>query len=211
MLQVNDISPLITAFQNTYNFHIGHEFFGTIRKQQSHNHIGSTLKKAIFSVIQENKTKELVLCILCVGNEKGGSASLLFIWNKHCYIFDPHSRNSCGLLVDSGTSILASLKSRKNMILHICLINSLSQCSRQNPTDLYSMCVVSFNQVNIQMQNYFVSQKYQFLKSNLLQNYFMKKKPVKSERFETENKNSLHKQDIAKKKKRQSRKVETVS
>ena len=58
--QVNDISPQITAFQNTYNFHIGCEFFGTIRKQQSHNHIGSTLEKATFSVIQENKTKDLI-------------------------------------------------------------------------------------------------------------------------------------------------------
>ena len=61
------------------------------------------------------------------------------------------------------------------MILHIHLINSLSQCSRQNTTDLYSMCVVSFDQVNIQMQNYFVDQKYQFLKSNMLENYFTKK------------------------------------
>ena len=91
MLQVNDISPQITAFQNTNNFHIGHEVFGTISKQQSHNHIGSSLEKAKFSVIQENKTKELILCILCVDNEKGGSASLIFILNKHCYIFDPHS------------------------------------------------------------------------------------------------------------------------
>ena len=175
LLQVNDISPQIAAFQNTYNFHIGREFFGTITKQQSHNHIGSTLEKATFSVIQENKTKEFILCILCVGNEKGGSASLLFISKKHCYIFDPHSRNSCGLPVDSGTSILASFKNGKNMILHIRFINALSQCSRENATDIYSMCVVSFDQVSIQMQNYFVDQKYQFLKSNPLENYFTEK------------------------------------
>ena len=61
------------------------------------------------------------------------------------------------------------------MILHICFINALSQCSRENPTDLYSMCVVSFDQVSIQMQNYFVDQKYQFLKSNPLENDFTKK------------------------------------
>ena len=63
------------------------------------------------------------------------------------------------------------------MILHIRFINALSQCSRENATDLYSMCVVSFDQVNIQMQNYFVDQKYQFLKSNLLENDFTEKKP----------------------------------
>ena len=34
--------------------------------------------------------------------------------------------------------------------------------------DLYSMCVVSFNQVNIQMQSYFIDQKYQYLKSKPL-------------------------------------------
>ena len=119
------------------------------------------------------KRKEL---ILCVGNEKGGSASLLFISNEHCYIFDPHSRNSYGLPVDSGTSILASFKSRKNMILHIHLINSLTQCSEQRPTDIYSMCIVSFDVVNIQMQSYFDDQKLIFLKSRPLTKDFKKEK-----------------------------------
>ena len=122
------------------------------------------------------KKKELVLCILCVGNEKSGSASLLFISNEHCYIFDPHSRNPYGLPVDSGTSILASFKRRKNMILHIHLMNSLTQCSEQSPTDLYSVCTVSFHMVNIQMQNYFVNQKYQLLKSQPLTKNFEKQK-----------------------------------
>ena len=155
LLQVNNIGPQINAFQNTYNFHIGLEFFGRIRKHQSDNHIGSTLENATFSVIRQKKKKELILCILCVGNEKGTSASLLFISQEHHYIFYPHSRNSYGLPVDSGTSILASFKSRKNMILHIRLINSLTQCSEQTPKDLYSMCVVSFDAINIQMQNNF--------------------------------------------------------
>ena len=160
LLQVSDISPQITAFEKIYDFHIRHEFFGRIRKVVADNNIGSTLEKATFSVIQENRTDQFILCI---GNEKGGSA-LLFISNKCCYSFDPHSRNSCGLLVDGGTSILASFKSRQNMISHIHFMNSLSQCSRQNTIDLYSMCIVSFNQVNIQIQNYFIDQKYQFLK-----------------------------------------------
>ena len=59
---------------------------------ESENDIGSTLENSKFSVICGEK-KELVLCILCVGNEKGGSASLLFVSNEHCYIFDVHSRN----------------------------------------------------------------------------------------------------------------------
>ena len=50
------IGPQITAFENTYDFHIGHEFFGRIRKDKADNNIGSTLEKATFSVIQENKT-----------------------------------------------------------------------------------------------------------------------------------------------------------
>ena len=107
------------------------------------------LENSTFSVIYRKKKKQLVLCILCVGNEKGGSASLLLISNAHCYIFDPHSRNSYGLPVDSGTSILASFRSRKNMILHIHLMNPLTQCSEQSAMDLYSMCVVSFDVVNI--------------------------------------------------------------
>ena len=110
LLQVHDIGPQITAFENTYDFHIGREFFGRIRKDKADYNIGSTLEKATFSVIQENKTNQFILCI---GNEKGGSASLLFISKKHCYIFDPHSRNSCGLPIDGRTSILASFKSRQ--------------------------------------------------------------------------------------------------
>ena len=93
LLQVNDIGPQIIAFQNTYKFCIRHEFFGRVRQDQSDSDIGSRLENATFSVIR-GKKKELVLCILCVGNEKSGSASLLFISNEHCYIFDLHSRNS---------------------------------------------------------------------------------------------------------------------
>ena len=147
LLQVHNISPQITAFENTYDIHIGHKFFGRIRKDKADNNTGSTLEKATFSVIQENTTDRYILCI---GNEKHGAASLLFISKKHCYIFGPHSRNSCGLPIDGGTSILASFKSRQNMISHIRVINSVSEDSRQNPMNLYSMCVVSFNQVNIQ-------------------------------------------------------------
>ena len=54
------------------------------------------------------------------------------------------------------------------MISHICFVNLLSQYSGQNPMDLYSMCVVFFNQGDIQIQNYFIDQKYQYLKSKPL-------------------------------------------
>ena len=188
LLQVHDIGPQITAFENTYDFHIGHEFFGRIRKDKADNNIGSTLEKATFSVIQENKTDRYILCI---GNEKGGTASLLFISKKHCYIFDPHSRNSCGLPIDGGTSILASFKSRQNMISHIHVINSVSEDSRQNPMDLYSLCVVSFNQVNIQMQSYFIDQKYQYLKSKPLAKDAEKEKTFQYEKYQTNNKKGL--------------------
>ena len=197
LLQVHDIGPQITAFENTYDFHIGHEFFGRIKKDKADNNIGSTLEKATFSVIQENKTDRYILCILCIGNEKGGTASL-FISKKNCYMFDPHSRNSCGLPIDSGTSILASFKSRQNMISHIRVINSVSEDSRQNPMDLYSMCVVSFNQVNIQMQSYFIDQKYQYLKSKPLAKDAEEEKIFEYEKYQMNNKKGLLKRDIAK-------------
>ena len=51
------------------------------------------------------------------------------------YISNPHSRNSYGLPVDSGTSKLVLFNSRKNMILHVCLMNSFTQCNEQNSTE----------------------------------------------------------------------------
>ena len=62
------------------------------------------------------------------------------------------------------------------MIFHICLMNSLTQSNEESPTDLYSMGIVSFDVVNIQMQSYFDDQKYQFLKSQPLAKDFEKQK-----------------------------------
>ena len=65
------------------------------------------------------------------------------------------------------------------MISHIHLMNSLTQCSEESPTDLYSMSIVSFDVVNIPMQSYFNDQKYQFLKSQpLAKNLKNKKNPL---------------------------------
>ena len=79
------------------------------------------------------------------------------------------------------------------MISHVCVINSVSEDSRQNPMDLYSMCVVSFNQVNIQMQSYFIDQKYQYLKSKQLAKDSEKEKTFEYEKYQTNNKKGLHK------------------
>ena len=79
------------------------------------------------------------------------------------------------------------------MIPHIRVINSVSQDSRQNPMDLYSMCVVSFNQANIQMQSYFIDQKYQYLKSKPLAKDSEKQKIFEDEKYQTNNKKGLRK------------------
>ena len=84
------------------------------------------------------------------------------------------------------------------MISHICFINSVCQDSRQNPIDLYSMCVVSFNQVNIQMESYFIVQKYQYLKSKPLAKDAEKQKTFEYENYQMNNKKDSRKQDIAK-------------
>ena len=65
------------------------------------------------------------------------------------------------------------------MIFYICLMNSLTHCSKESPTDLYSMCIVSFDVVNIQIQIYFDDQKYQFVKSQpLAKDFEEQKKPI---------------------------------
>ena len=86
------------------------------------------------------------------------------------------------------------------MISHICFVNSLSQYSRQNPMDLYSMCVVFFYQVNIQIQNYFIDQKYQYLKSKPLAKDSEKQKTFEDVKYQKNNQKGLRKRDIAKQK-----------
>ena len=83
------------------------------------------------------------------------------------------------------------------MILHIHLMNSLTECNEQSPTDLYSMCIVSFDVVNIQMQRYFDDQKYQFLKSQPLATDFEKQKKTHDERCENAKGKCFCKRDIA--------------
>ena len=72
--------------------------------------------------------------------------------------------------------------------------------------DLYSMCLVSFNEVNIQMQSYFIDQKCQYLKSKPLVKDSEKQKTFEDEKYQTNNKKGLCKQDIAKQKNTQKQK-----
>ena len=55
-LQVQSIGTQITEFGNTYNFQIEDEFFGRVRKDIN---IGTTLEKATFTVIQQNRGKKV--------------------------------------------------------------------------------------------------------------------------------------------------------
>ena len=69
------------------------------------------------------------------------------------------------------------------------------------------MCVVSFNQVNIQMQSYFIDQKYQYLKSKLLAKDAEEEKIFEYEKYQMNNKKGLLKRDIAKHKNTQKWKI----
>ena len=79
------------------------------------------------------------------------------------------------------------------MISYIHLINSVSRDSRQKPIDLYSICLVSFNEVNIQMQSYFIYQKCQYLKSKPLAKDSEKQKTFEDEKYQMNNKKGLRK------------------
>ena len=112
-LQVQEIGKQISVNENLYAFHIKHEYFGQISNKSSLDTINMTLEKATFSALMVNKTSQWNYCILCVGNQHGATASLLFLSPKNCYIFDPHSRNSYGLPVANGTSVLMMFPKRQ--------------------------------------------------------------------------------------------------
>ena len=65
---------------------------------------------------------------------------------------------------------------------------------------------MSFNEVNIQMQSYFIDQKYQYLKSKPLAKDSEKQKTFEDEKYQTNNKKGLCKRDIAKQKNTQKQK-----
>ena len=130
-LQVQEIGKQISVNENLYAFHIKHEYFGRVSNKSSLDTINIILEKATFSALMENKMSQWNYCILCVGNQHGATASLLCLSPTKCYVFDPHSRNSYGLPVANGTSVLMMFPTKQNMISYLRTLYSLSQCSTE--------------------------------------------------------------------------------
>ena len=163
-MQVQEIGKQISVNENLYAFDIKHEYFGQVSNKSSLDTINITLEKATFSALMENKMSQWTYCILCVGNQHGATASLLFLSPKNCYVFDPHSRNSYCLPVANGTSVLMMFPTRQKMVSYLRTLYSLSQCSTevkyQVPTDVFSMCHIEFHMVNCGVEKYFSNQHY---------------------------------------------------
>ena len=87
------------------------EMFGPINKPLP-NGIGQGLSDAKQSMIQENKRSSEIMCTGQLPNEslhsrlQGGSACALLVAKNNYYIFDPHSRDRNGRVVESGASVL---------------------------------------------------------------------------------------------------------
>ena len=163
-LQVHEIGKEIMIHNNSYAFQIKDEYFGRIHNQCSLDTINMTLEKATSCLLQQYKKCQWIHCILCVGNQNGATASLLCLSKKNCYIFDPHSRNSCGNPVPNGTSVLMMFKTREKMISYLRNLYSVSKypatIKSEDPIDIYSMCHVDFHMINTTVHNYFLDQDY---------------------------------------------------
>ena len=163
-VQVHEIGKEITIHNNSYAFQIKDEYFGRIHNQCSLDTINMTLEKATSCLLQQYKKCQWIHCILCVGNQNGATASLLCLSKKNCYIFDPHSRNSCGKPVPNGTSVLMMFKTREKMISYLRNLYSVSKypatIKSEDPIDIYSMCHVDFHMINTTVHNYFLDQDY---------------------------------------------------
>ena len=121
-LQVNELGEEIVLHNNKYTFQIADEYFGQIDKHSQYTTFGVTLDKAASDALEKNTHKQWTYCILCVGNQNGASASLLCLSPKKCNIFDPHSRNSHGLPIPNGTSVLMLFENRCKMISYIRML-----------------------------------------------------------------------------------------
>ena len=163
-LQLHEIGEEIRMYNNLYAFQIRHEYFGHIHNESALNTVNMTLEKATFCSLQKNKKCQWVYCILCVGNQNGATSSLLCLSQNTCYIFDPHSRNSCGEPVPDGTSVLMMFENRQKMISYLHNLYSLSKypTTMQNevPIDIYSMCHIDFHIINTTLNNYLLDQNY---------------------------------------------------
>ena len=163
-LQVHDIGEEICMFNNLYAFQIRHEYFGRIHNESALDTVNMTLEKATSCALQENKKCQWVYCIICVGNQNGATSSLLCLSQNTCYIFDPHSRNSCGQPVPDGTSVLMMFEKRQKMISYLRNLYSLQKypttIQNEVPKDIYSMCHIDFHIINTTLHNYLLDQNY---------------------------------------------------
>ena len=82
----------------------------------------------------------------------------------NCFVFDSHSRNSYGIPVANGTSVLMMFPTRQKIISYLHTLYSLSQCSTdvkyQVPTDVFLMCHIEFHMINCGVEKYFSDQHY---------------------------------------------------
>ena len=154
-LQIHEVGCHITEFGNTYKLSIDKEFLDV--RQVS---VGTSLEHASY-LAYAGGGKLSSTCVLCVGNEKGGSASLLFLCKGICYVFDPHSRNNLGLPSSNGTSVVISFKSRQSLISYIRLLHPQYGSDVKQECHLYTMCSISFRPANEMIDRYFVDQRYQ--------------------------------------------------
>ena len=74
-IQIHEVGSHINEFGNTYKLSIDKEFFGHINEVRQVS-VGTSLECACY-LAYAGRGKHSSTCVLCVGNEKGGSASLV--------------------------------------------------------------------------------------------------------------------------------------
>ena len=63
-----------------------------------------------------------------------GSASALLLHGNHCYIFDPHSRDSTGKPVEGGTSVLLHFHNVQECCVYIKQLGDIMNCNQYELT-----------------------------------------------------------------------------
>ena len=134
----------MTEFGEQYSVQINGEMFGPIGGLLP-NGIGQRLDDAIRSMIQESKWTNGVLCIGQAPNSsaysrlQGDSACALLVTKNNYYIFDPHSRDRNGKVVESGASILLHFTTIRQFCSYIQELGSSLNCN------YYEITTVSVN------------------------------------------------------------------
>ena len=123
-LLVSDVPNVVTEFGEQYSITRNTELFGPI-KNTLPGGIGQELDHSVKSMIKENKWTTGVLCIGQTPDAslhsrlQGGSACSLVVAKNNFYIFDSHSRDRNGKVVESGTSVLLHFTTIKQCCSHI--------------------------------------------------------------------------------------------